>query len=327
MREILPRIEGLHAAGERIVLAVLVSAWRLAPRPVGSVMAIGSGGTIVGSLTGGCVEAELAVAAGEVLAAGTPQRRRYAIEDERACAVGLPCGGEVEVLLVELDAAGLEAVRAAVAAQRRADLVLSGAGELAIAPPAPLTGEELVRIPLGPPPLLVVVGAVDLAEPLCAGARLLGRRTLVVDPRAALATPTRLPSADAVEAAWPADVLARLDLDETAAVVVLTHQDPVDLPALAAALRSDAGYVGALGSRRTQARRREALAAEGLTDAELARLHGPCGLDIGAATPAEIAVAILAELVAAGSGSAGGSLRDREGAIHERASQSERVTA
>jgi xanthine dehydrogenase accessory factor len=327
MRDLVPALEELDAAGERIVLAVLVSAWRSAPRPVGSVMALASGGALVGSLTGGCVEAELALAAQEVLASGEAQRRRYGIEDERACAVGLPCGGEIEVVLAELAPETLAAVRAALDAGDRRELRVGADGSLAVAAQEDPVAHGVLRIPLGPPPLLVVVGAVDLAEPLCAGARLLGRRTLLVDPRAALATAKRIPSADAIEVGWPAEILARLDLDATAAVVVLTHQDHVDIPALGVALRSEAGYVGALGSTRTQERRRAALREEGLDDTQLARLHGPCGLDVGADTPGAIAIAILAELLATQSGRTGGMLRERAAPIHERASQSERVSA
>jgi xanthine dehydrogenase accessory factor len=327
MRELVPRLEGLVAAGERVVLAVLVSAWRSAPRPVGSVMAIGSGGTIVGSLTGGCVEAELALAAQDVLAHGAAQLRHYGIEDERACAVGLPCGGEVEVLLVELAPTMLAQIAGALAEEQPHALrVELPDGRMELVPADAEPGEAL-HLPLGPPPLLVVVGAVDLAEPLCAGAALLGWRSLVLDPRAALATAERLPSAGEIRVAWPADELEALRLDD-AAVVVLTHQDHVDVPALEAVLRKRPSYVGALGSQRTQARRREALRELGLSDVELGQLHGPCGLDIGAGVPAEIALAILAEIVAVRSGRSGGSLRDRGGPIHERRdSHSSRVTA
>jgi xanthine dehydrogenase accessory factor len=327
VRELVPRLQGLVAAGERVVLAVLVSAWRSAPRPVGTVMAIGSQGTIVGSLTGGCVEAELALAAEELLAGGAPQVLRFGIEDERACAVGLPCGGEIEVLLVELAPALLEEIAATIATDARQDLRIElprGRIELVA---AGTDVDEALRIPLGPPPLLVVVGAVDLAEPLCSGARTLGWRSVVVDSRSALATAERLPSADEIRIAWPADELRALDVEASSAIVVLTHQDHLDLPALDVALRGPAGYVGALGSRRTQERRREALRELGVTEQQLERLHGPAGLDIGAARPAEIALAILAEIVAARSGRGGAPLRERSGPIHERTDHSARVTA
>jgi xanthine dehydrogenase accessory factor len=168
----------------------------------------------------------------------------------------------------------------------------------------------------GPPPLLVVVGAVDTGEALCAGARALGWRTACVDARARFATPERIPSADRIVVAWPDEALAEIGLDRDTAVAVLTHDDKFDVPALAAALRSDAFYVAALGSRVAQASRRARLVEAGLTDAELARLHGPAGLDVGAESPAETAVSILAEALAVRSGRDGGPLRASSSRIH-----------
>ena len=168
----------------------------------------------------------------------------------------------------------------------------------------------------GRPPRLVVVGAVDTGEALCAGARALGWHTVCVDARARFATRERLPSAEEIVVAWPDDAFARLGLDRETAVVVLTHDDKFDVPALAAALRSEAFYVGALGSRVAQANRRERLLEAGLTHDELERLHGPAGLDIGAESPAETAVSILAEALAVLSGRDGGPLRASAQRIH-----------
>jgi xanthine dehydrogenase accessory factor len=328
VREIVPELERLVASGERIVLAVLVSAWRSAPRPVGSAMAIGSRGTIVGSLTGGCVEAELALAAQDVLASGSTELRSFGIEDERACAVGLPCGGEIEVLLVEASPELVAEVADAVRSEQRLDLRVDLArNELAVVPSEPELAERVVRVELGRRGQLVVVGAPELAEALCAAARLLSWRTVVIEPRPALATAERVPSADELRVGWPEEELPQLALDERSAVVVLTHEERLDVPALAQALASAAGYVGALGSRRTQERRRQSLRELGIADETLARLHGPAGLDIGAGTPAEMALSILAEIVAVRSGHDGGSLRTGDGPIHGRASHSERVTA
>jgi xanthine dehydrogenase accessory factor len=168
----------------------------------------------------------------------------------------------------------------------------------------------------GPPPLLVVVGAVDTGEALCAAARALGWRTACVDARGQFATPERVPSADRIVVAWPDEALAELGLDRDTAVVVLTHDDKFDVPALAAALRSDAFYVAALGSRVAQASRRERLLEAGLTEAELKRLHGPAGLDVGAESPAETALSVLAEALAIRSGRGGGPLRSSATRIH-----------
>jgi len=168
----------------------------------------------------------------------------------------------------------------------------------------------------GPPPRLVVVGAVDTAEALCALARGIGWHTVCVDARAAFATPERIPSTDELVVAWPQDAFERVQLDRDTAVVTLAHDDRFDIPTLVAALRSDCFYVGALGSRRTQERRRERLMAEGLTEAELERIHGPAGLDIGAESPAETALAILAEALAVSVARTGLPLRGSAQRIH-----------
>ncbi|HZQ16354.1 MAG TPA: XdhC family protein [Gaiellaceae bacterium] len=168
----------------------------------------------------------------------------------------------------------------------------------------------------GPPPRLVVVGAVDTGEALCAAARALGWHTVCVDARPRFATPERVPSAEEIVVAWPDEAFARLALDRETAVVVLTHDDRFDVPALAAALRSDAFYVGALGSRAAQANRRERLRDAGVTDGELARLHGPAGLDVGAESPAETAVSIIAEALAVRAHRDGGPLRASAERIH-----------
>lgn len=168
----------------------------------------------------------------------------------------------------------------------------------------------------GPPPRLVVVGAVDTGEALCAAARALGWHTVCVDARARFATAERVPSAERIVVAWPDEALAELGLDRDTAVAVLTHDEKFDVPALAAALRSEAFYVAALGSRVAQEARRERLLAAGVTEEQLARLHGPAGLDVGAESPAETAVSILAEALAVRSGRGGGPLRTSAARIH-----------
>ena len=168
----------------------------------------------------------------------------------------------------------------------------------------------------GPPPRLVVVGAVDTGEALCAAARALGWHTVCVDARAQFATPERVPSAEQILVAWPEEAFAELRLDRDTAVAVLTHDEKFDVPALAAALGSDAFYVAALGSRVAQEARRERLLERGVTEEQLARLHGPAGLDIGAESPAETAVSILAEALAVRAGRGGGPLAASAERIH-----------
>jgi xanthine dehydrogenase accessory factor len=168
----------------------------------------------------------------------------------------------------------------------------------------------------GPPPRLLVYGAVDTAEALARGAKLLGWTAIVADARATFLTPERIPSADRLVAEWPEEAIAEVAPDHQTAIVVLTHDDKFDEPALLAALRTEAFYIGALGSRRNQERRRERLLEAGATETELDRISGPCGLDSGAETQAETALSILAEALAARAGRAGGSLRQAKQRIH-----------
>lgn len=179
-----------------------------------------------------------------------------------------------------------------------------------------LAGEKVYAEVYGPPPRLVVFGAVDTAEALCAAAKLVGWDTIAVDARTAFATPERLPSAGRIVVAWPEDALPDLRLDRDTAVVCLNHDARFDIPALQGALASDAFYVGAIGSRKTQAGRREKLLAAGVPEEALARIHGPAGLDLGADTPAETALAILGEALAARAGRTGRALRDSPTRIH-----------
>jgi xanthine dehydrogenase accessory factor len=178
-------------------------------------------------------------------------------------------------------------------------------------------GEQRVFAEIyGPPPRLFVYGAVDTADSLCAAARLLGWQTIVADARGKFATPERIPNADELIVAWPEEALARIEPDHATAVVVLTHDDKFDVPALKAALASEAFYVGALGSRRNQERRRERLLESGVGEEEIERIHGPCGLDLGAESQPETALSILAEVVAVRNDREGGPLKRSKQRIH-----------
>jgi xanthine dehydrogenase accessory factor len=168
----------------------------------------------------------------------------------------------------------------------------------------------------GPPPRLFVYGAVDTAEALCRGAKLLGWHTIVADARGKFATPERIPSADELIVKWPEDALAEVAPDHQTAIVVLTHDDKFDEPALMGALGTEAFYIGALGSRRNQERRRERLLEAGVEETALERIMGPCGLDIGADTQEETALSILAEILAVRGEREGGFLRDAKKRIH-----------
>jgi xanthine dehydrogenase accessory factor len=182
-----------------------------------------------------------------------------------------------------------------------------------------LDGSRVFAEWYGPPPRLLVYGAVDTAEALCAAAKLLGWRTIVADARAKFATRERIPSADELIVEWPDEALEQVAPDHQTAVVVLTHDDKFDEPALQGALATEAFYIGALGSRRNQERRRERLLAAGVSEDEFARINGPCGLDVGADTQEETALSILAEILAVRAGRAGGRLKESAKRIHAEA--------
>ncbi|HEY3577966.1 MAG TPA: XdhC/CoxI family protein [Gaiellaceae bacterium] len=320
--------EALHQAarwretGRRVALATVVATRRSAPRPVGSKLVVSDQGELAGSVSGGCVESDVVLAAQEVLGGGEPRLVTYGITDDMAFGVGLPCGGEIDVFVEEL------------ADGERPDVTLTvvageGVGERLQDPELEQEARRRARSHVleledrtvfadvaAPPTRLFVYGAVDTAEALCRAAKLLGWRTVVADARASFATPERIPSADELLVLWPEEAVAAVVPDLGTAVIVLTHDDKFDLPLIRAALASDAFYVGWLGSRRNQERRRGLLREEGVTDDELDRICGPAGLDIGADTPAETAVSMLAEILALRAGRAGGRLKDAETRIH-----------
>jgi len=323
VRELADSIERWRARGDRVALATVVATRRSAPRPVGSKLIVSERGELLGSVSGGCVESDVAVTAAEVIAEGTPRLLTYGIDDEQAWSVGLPCGGEIDVFVERFEGELPDSAEPAVALT-----VLTGerAGEHRLLPgdevePGPsrvleLDGETVFAEVLGPPPRLIVVGGIDTAEELCRSAKALGWRTAVADPRPGLVTRERLPSPDDLVVAWPAEALEQLAPGADTAVVVLTHEERLDVPALVSALASEAFYVGAIGSRRTQGKRRERLLEAGVGEEELERLAGPAGLDLGGHSPAETALSILAEVLAVRAGRSGGRLVERSGPIH-----------
>jgi xanthine dehydrogenase accessory factor len=326
VRELAESIQRWRSRGDQVALATVVATRRSAPRPVGAKLAISERGELQGSVSGGCVESDVAVQAAEVIAEGTPRLLTYGITDDMAWNVGLPCGGEIDVFVErfedELPESDEPAVSVTVLEGERAGerrLLGSDAVEPGPSRVLELDGETVFAEMLGPPPRVVVIGAIDTAEELCRAAKSLGWHTVVTDPRPALTTRERLPSPDELLVAWPDEALEQLAPDRDTAVVVLTHEERLDVPALASALEAEAFYVGAIGSRRTQAKRRERLLEAGVAEEELERLSGPAGLDLGAQTPAETAVSILGEILAVRAGRSGGRLREGSGRIHSTA--------
>jgi len=299
-----------HRDGRGAVLATVVETWGSAPRPVGSQLAISAGGEIAGSVSGGCVEGAVVAEAMEALDDGTPRLLTYGISDDDAFAVGLACGGTIRILLEPVGSALPEGVLAdlvAARADRRAvALVVDTDNWQRALIPAPgdfadrftmdrsgFEGSRFVAIH-NPPLRLIVVGAVHIAQPLILMARLAGYDPYLVDPRSAFASDARFPG-EVISTDWPDAALTAIGLDARTAVVTLSHDPKIDDPAIETALASDVFYLGSLGSKRTHGKRLERLGAR-FDDRALARIHAPVGLDIGAKSPAEIAISILAEL-------------------------------
>ena len=309
-----------------MALATVIQTWGSAPQPVGSQLAIDGQGNFLGSLFGGCVEGEVIAEAADVLSTGKPKVLQFGVEDKIAWKAGLACGGTIRIFLEPLEGEGrdsslLHRLAGDIAARSKAALVTdlaTGARGLAHGPEdfgqdlAPALTEAFrldrsVAVPrsdgevfinvFAPTTRLVVIGAVHVAQALAPMARALGYDVVIVDPRAAFATEERLGDVR-IMPDWPDEALPAVGLDAATAVVVLSHDGKIDDPALISALASNAFYVGALGSRKTHAARIERLKQAGLADADLARIHAPIGLDIGALGAAEIALSVLAEIVA-----------------------------
>jgi xanthine dehydrogenase accessory factor len=307
---------------ERVAVATVVATRSSAPRPVGSKLVVRDDGSLSGSVSNGCVESDVILAAQEVLAGGEPRLVTYGITDEMAFGVGLPCGGEIDVFVEALTDEERPDVTLTVIAGPDVGTKLH---DLDLEQTARRQGRSHVFQHEGrtvfadvsvPPPRLFVYGAIDTAEALCAAAKLLGWRTIVADARPRFATPERLPSADEILLLWPDEALAHVAPDAATAVVVLTHDDKFDLPLVQGALATEAFYLGWLGSRRNQERRRGLLLEEGVPEEDLERVSGPAGLDLGAASPEEMAVSILGEILAVRAGRSGGLLRETSTRIH-----------
>ncbi len=357
MKEILADLDRWLSAGDEIAVATLVRVDGSAPRPPGARLAVTRGGGMAGSVSGGCVESDVYERAMQVLDADRPALATYGIDDEQAFDVGLSCGGTIHVL-IEPFAPGdaWTAARKRVEERQPVALATAVAPEdlqglrLAASPDGGIVGgiapdldgeiadearrwlledrSGVIALPSGgadvfvesftPPARLYIVGATHVAIPLSRMAGELGFAVTVIDARGLFATEERFPNVEAVVRAWPQDALTPQTLDGYSYVVVLSHDPKFDLPALIPALRSEARYIGAMGSRATHERRLAALRAQGFSDADLARIRAPIGLDLGGTRPEEIALAILAEMLAVRHGRAGVALSRISDPIHDR---------
>jgi len=387
VREVLPQLLAWWEAGETIGMGTVVATFRSAPRPPGASMLVGPDASAVGSVSGGCVEGAVYDLAQEVTASGTPTLQRYGVSDDDAFAVGLTCGGILDVYVERVSretfpelgaiAADIEAGRpvavatvvdhpdpayvgrrvvirpdAIVPAQKHQEKQENGAfeqgvslgsrriddavrddalgllaaghnGTLSYGPDGERRGEGM-RVfvwAFAPAPRMLVFGAIDFAAAVARVGGFLGYHVTVCDARPVFATTSRFPGADEVVVEWPHRYLAAEQeagrVDARTVIAVLTHDPKFDVPLLEVALRlPEVGYVGAMGSRRTHDDRMDRLREAGVTEAELALLHSPIGLDLGARTPEETAISIAAEIVAGRWGGSGEPLGALSGRIH-----------
>ena len=294
-------------------MATVIETWGSAPRPIGSQLVMTEPAQMMGSVSGGCVEGAVITEGLDALEDGACRILEYGVSDDEAFAVGLACGGSIRVLVEPVGVGqgpSLEMLEALVAARAaRTPLAYEvnlTTWERRLVSPSETTFDGFLTDKSGcegdlfygihnPPLRLVVVGAVHIAQPLVTMARLAGYDPILVDPREAFGSQLRFPG-ETILHDWPDAALAQIGLDGRTAVVTLTHDPKLDDPAITAALHSDVFYLGCLGSKKTHAKRLVRLAEAGLSDSQTARIHAPVGADIGAKSPAEIAVAILAQI-------------------------------
>ncbi|MFC3440375.1 XdhC family protein [Sphingobium rhizovicinum] len=284
--------------GAPMALATVISTWGSAPRPRGSHMLVHGDGRLEGSISGGCVETDVLQRAAEVIAGRAAHVRTYGVADGDAWEAGLPCGGEIAVLVQPVGEGGFAPGlfdRILTESERGRALTLSTDLTSGMTREGEADGAFLNRY--DPPRRLLIVGAVQIAQSLVPLAQAIGVTPVVIDPRGRFLTQERFPGVD-LDDRWPDEAVAARHPGEATAVVTLSHDIKIDDPALIAALRAPTGYIAALGSRRSHAARLERLEAMGFTAQDLARIDGPAGLDIGAVGPAEIALSITAGMVA-----------------------------
>ncbi|MFA5955319.1 XdhC family protein [Hyphomicrobium sp.] len=307
-------------AGRPVAIATVIDTWGSAPVRAGGQMAIADVDEFQGSVSGGCVEADVIAAGLDVIETGKPETLSFGIADETAWRAGLACGGKIRVHVSKLDPkTDMDFVKQLdAAAAARAPIVVTtrladGVREIHDGRTStdPVVTEAIRRAHSGvdksgetfvhaltPPPRVIIVGATHIGQHLATMATASGYDVKVIDPRTAFASPARFDPSQII-AGWPEDCFKKLAADPFSAIATLTHVDHIDDEALTIALKSPCRYIGSLGSRRTHAKRVDRLKAAGFTDADIARIHAPIGLDIEAETPGEIATSILAQIIAA----------------------------
>jgi len=316
VREVLDELSQWTREGEEIAIATVIETWGSSPRPLGSKMVVTRSGKMAGSVSNGCIEGAVFEEAQKVLKSGKPKIAAFGVADDVAFEVGLACGGHIEVFIEPMSGLHtmvLERLRRNQPVTLRTNLVTGEADVVENWTPAASElahreGDVFVE-PYRRSAHLVIIGAIHIAIPLHRLAKLMGYRVTVVDARAKFASRERFPEADELIVAWPDEAMSKITVDNSTYVVILTHDPKFDLPALRSVLRKPAGYVGAIGSRKTNANRFDALRKEGFTEEEISRVHGPIGLDLGSRGAEETALGILAEVTAVRFGGTGASMK------------------
>src|SRR6202521_5991028 len=320
MRDVMTEVKAWLEQGDPVAVATVISTWGSAPRPAGSRMAISQSGKIAGSISGGCLEGEVFEQAQAILKGKPASLFHYGVSDDLAWTVGLSCGGEIDVLVEPL--AQVHRDLMAALEQEHPVVLETGVGEapgaralLTPADPAvpdllnrenPVRQDGFFLEPFPRPPELLIFGGSHVAIPLTRLASAIGFRVTVVDARSKFADKDRFPEARRVIKAWPDEVLKDLPMDGSTYVVILTHDPKLDDPMFSAALPGRPRYIAAIGSKKTHRDRVGGLIKAGVFPAEIERVQGPVGLDLGAQTAEETALAILAQMVAARHGKQGG---------------------
>jgi len=326
MKDILETLERWTNEGASVALGSVVERIGSAPRDPGATLAVSSSRQVIGNVTGGCVEPAVITAANEVLAGAPGRLLDYGLDDEEDFDVGLNCGGKIAVAVYRLDPTVLAPVAEAVRTDQPLAVTLrledDGFGEQAVVSGSvngdPLSaaahslleigesgivettaGEKIFVESYAPRPNLYIFGASDHVAALVPIGKFLGYRVTVADPRKVFMTRERFPDADVLSDEWPDQFLSHAPIDARTAICMMTHHLKFDVPALKLALTSRAGFIGAIGSEKTRADRTAKLREEGIGDADLARLHAPIGIRLGARTPEEVAVSIAAQLIEA----------------------------
>lgn len=331
MRDLLPQIANWLNTAKPVALATVIKTWGSSPRPVGSGMAVTENGEITGSVSGGCVESAVIDTALKVLSNGHPERLHFGVGDDQAWDVGLSCGGEIDIFIRKFDHNNLAVWKKALSKfdPGAVALVLKGTelflgtdlildSPISIQPQlsqealTALTGfrakpgihqvesleiQEVFIQQIQPPAELILVGGVHIAIPLASLAKTVGFEVTVIDPRRLFSTEERFPDIKRLLADWPEKAFQEIEVTESSAIVMLTHDPKIDDPALKIALNSPAFYIGALGSKKTHQKRIERLQLSGLSQSKLELIHAPVGLDLGGKTPPEIALGIMAEIL------------------------------